>query len=170
MAGMILPVLEITSYSETPSFAVTVLPSMVNSIVAASTSGFVAGFNPMVPQSMINAKHPSSLNEPSCSPFGIPTVTGLAVALSHDDVIGSEQGNRVGNHIASRHVVKRAHMNEGRSSDLESIRFSTTRADDVKAQFPFMRFRSTVDLSRRSIEALRKELELLDHRFQVRKH
>src|SRR5688572_11223398 len=48
MAGMILPVLEITSYSETPSFAVTVLPSMVNSIVAASTSGFVAGFNPIV--------------------------------------------------------------------------------------------------------------------------
>jgi hypothetical protein len=47
MAGMIFPVLEITSYNDTPSLAVTGLPSIVNSIAAASTSGFVAGFKPI---------------------------------------------------------------------------------------------------------------------------
>src|SRR5918995_1128760 len=144
MAGMILPVLEITSYSETPSFAVTVLPSMVNSIVAASTSGFVAGFNPIVlpfiPLLLHEARAGYSTcarqRGPSeaarCASTRIPCPLASSVALSHDNVIGSEQGDRVRNHIAPRHVIKRAHMNKRRSADLEPIRFSATRADDVK--------------------------------------
>jgi hypothetical protein len=37
-----------TSYNDTPSLAMTDFPSMLNSIVAASTSGLVAGFKPIV--------------------------------------------------------------------------------------------------------------------------
>src|SRR5215216_489311 len=99
MAGTILPVLEMTSYSETPSFAATVFPSMLSSMVAASTSGFVAGFSPMVTQALQMVK--ANL-----------LTADSPIALAHDDVVGSKQRDGVRDHVASGHIIKRAHMNE----------------------------------------------------------
>src|SRR5690606_6099255 len=94
----------------------------------------------------------------------------LPITLSHDYIIGAENGDGIGNHIAFGHEIECAHMNKGRGTDFQAIRPSSSRADNIKPQFPFVGFSSAIYFTGRSIESLRKKFELLNHRFQVRKY
>ena len=66
-------------------------------------------------------------------------------------------------------MVECAHMNKRGGADFQAVGFPAARADDVEPQLPLVRFGPAIDLSRRGVEALREELELLDHGFQIRK-
>ncbi len=93
----------------------------------------------------------------------------LAIAFAHDDVVGAENGHGIGDHVAFRHVIERSHVNEGRSTDFQAVGFAPASTDDIETKFTLMRLGPTVDLARRSIEALGKQFELLNHRVQIGK-
>src|SRR5256714_5955273 len=83
-----------------------------------------------------------------------------AVAFAHDNIVGPEDRHGVRDHIPPRHVVKRPHVNERGSSDLQAVWLAAPGTDDVKTQFAFMGFRAAVNLATRRVESLREEFEL----------
>src|SRR4029077_6309982 len=96
-------------------------------------------------------------------------VSHLSIALPHHNVVGSEDRDRIGDHVAPGHMVECAHVNKRGRANFQTVGFSAAHTDDVESQFPLVRFGPAIDLSRRGVEALREELELLDHGFQIRK-
>src|SRR5262249_4247160 len=97
-------------------------------------------------------------------------ISHLSVALSHHNVVGSENRDCIGDHITSGHMVECAHVNKRGGTYLQAIGFPAARTHNIESQFPFVRFGPAIDLTWRSIKALREELKLLDHGLQVRKN
>src|ERR1700704_2494389 len=88
-------------------------------------------------------------------------ISHLSVALPHHNVVGPENRDCIGDHIPSGHMVECAHVNKRGGANLQAVGFPATRTDNVESQFPFVRFGPAINLTRRSVEALREELELL---------
>src|SRR5437773_12576178 len=122
---------------------------MVSSILGASTSGVVTGFNAIyLPLDMMlktatneaagKLRHRGVLfsyvevtARPGTKLEGVFSIM-LAVTLAHNYIVCAKEGHDVGDHITSRHMVKRSHMNEGRRADLQAVRFALASADDVE--------------------------------------
>src|SRR5439155_4694595 len=101
---------------------------MVNSMVAASVSGEVTGFNAMKLSSSQHAHHctlpsfhPPTLGRPRPTLFPGCRRDGrfsrLSIAFAHHNVVGSKNGDHVRDHVSAGHIIKRAHMNERRGAN-----------------------------------------------------
>src|SRR5438046_6293040 len=105
-------------------------------MMGTSAEAFGTGFSP------IYCPHSSSSTTPT-----------------HDYIVRAKDGHHVGDHIALRHVVECAHMNEGGRADFEPIGFAFAVAHDVKAQLAFRGLRPAIDLALRRLESFREQFE-----------
>src|SRR3989344_7008192 len=83
--------------------------------------------------------------------------TGSSVALAHHNVVRSKNRDDVGDHVPPRHVVERAHVDEGRRADLQAVGLALAVTDDVEAQLALVGFGTAVDLPLGHREAHGKE-------------
>src|SRR5881628_3562099 len=126
-----------------------------------NSNGYPALHPPRRNESILSARRAST---------GVPRRSSLPIAFAHHNVIRPEDRHGVRDHVATRHMVERPHVDERGGADLQPIGLAAALADDVKAELAFVGFGAAIDLARRRVEPLRKQLELLDHGFQIREH
>src|SRR5687767_6751936 len=72
-----------------------------------------------------------------CRPaeLGDRLATGLAVALAHDEVERTEDGDDVAHHVAGQDLREDGEVAERRAADLQPVRGAAAFAVDVEAEF-----------------------------------
>src|SRR5579872_515182 len=87
------------------------------------------------------------------------------VDLPEDDVEGPQYGGDVGEHVAAVHPIHGRQMRVARRAHLAAVWLVGPVGDQIDAELALRRLDVGVDLAGRRPEALRVELEVVDHRL-----
>src|SRR3990170_3747759 len=93
-----------------------------------------------------------------------------SIYLSKHDVLGAADGDRVGDHVAARHLVERREMREAGRADLQAVGLVGAVGDEVDAELALGRLDRGVGLALGHVHALGEELEVMDQLFHVQLH
>src|SRR5438094_5471205 len=113
------------------------------------------------------------------SPLRCPQKRGRTRALARrrssvdfpeDDVLGADDRDHVGDHVAARHLIERREVRESRGTELQPIRLVRAVRDDVDAELALGMLDRRVGLAGRHVHAFGEELEVVDQLFHVQLH
>src|SRR6266540_1150975 len=93
-----------------------------------------------------------------------------SVDLPEDDVLGADDRDDVGDHVAARHLVERPEVGESRGTEFQTIRLVRAVRDDVDAELTLGMLDRRVRLAGRHVHAFGEELEVVDQLFHVQLH
>src|ERR1044072_5671715 len=94
----------------------------------------------------------------------------LAVDLSENNVLRADDGDRVGDHVAARHLVERREVREAGGADLEAIGLVRAVGHEVDAELALGMLHRGVDLAFGHVHALGDELEVVDELLHALLH
>src|SRR5690606_26142060 len=106
-------------------------------------------------------------------PFDVPekaAVKKSAVCFSHDEIQAAEDGDDVADHVTREDFGKNAQVDKRGSADFEAVGDPTALAVDVKSEFTLGVFRSEVNFSGRSVDALGGHDEVMDEFLHLGEH
>src|SRR6185295_4088999 len=106
------------------------------------------------------------------SPLNIQNPRGVAspVDLTEDDVLRPDDRNRVGEHVAARHLVERREVRESGGADLEAVGLVRAVGHEVDAELALGVLDRCVDLAFGHVHALGDELEVVDELLHALLH
>src|SRR6185312_9612544 len=97
-------------------------------------------------------------------------IARLPVYFPENDIHRPDNGDRVGDHVALRHLVHRGEVRKARRADLQAIRLVRAVRDEIDAELALGRLDRGVALALGHVHALGEELEVVDQLFHVRLH
>src|SRR5690606_19628715 len=100
----------------------------------------------------------------------LPWRAALTVDLAEHDVLGADDGDGIGEHVAARHDVERLQVGKARSADLHAIRLVAAVGNHVDAEFALGVLDPRINLAGRDVHAFGEQLEVVDEVFHTRLH
>src|SRR5687767_356750 len=73
------------------------------------------------------------------------------VDLAEHDVLGADDGDGIGDHVAARHLVERGEVREAGGADLEPVGFVGAVGHEIDAELALGRLDRRIDLAFRDV-------------------
>src|SRR3984885_2639510 len=93
-----------------------------------------------------------------------------AIDLSKDDVLGTDHGHHIGQHVSANHLPESGQMHEARSTALDAVRLVGAVRDQEYAEFALRRLDRGIGLALGHAVAFGHEFEMVNQRLHVALH
>ncbi len=106
-------------------------------------------------------------DEAARSTYSLLNCGGSAIDLAEHDVLGTNHGDYIGDHVPSGHFVKRCEVRKPGCANLKPIGLVGAVCDQVDAELALGRFNGRIRLAGGYVHALGNQLEMVYEFFHV---